>query len=121
MQSGIPMISALLLVSTACATHGPVVSQPGIAVRNSQFQCALNSATNQGFVVTRNPRLPDQFEARRDNTPQPDILLVGVHVSNDSARVGAVPVSNDDRVPASRNARDATRQLTADCPPRPVG
>ena len=121
MKFGVPRISALLLGSTACATHGPVVSQPAIAVRNSQFQCALNSVTNQGFVITRDPRLPDQFEARRDNTPQPDILLVGVHVSHDSARVGAVPVPNDDRLPGSRTARDATPQLTVDCPPRPSG
>jgi hypothetical protein len=123
MKGDIPPLPAmLLLLPTACATHGSghVTSQPEIAVRTRQIQCALNSLSSQGFVITRDPLHPDQFEARRDNSPAPDILLVAVHLSNDSARVGAVPVSNDDRLSVSHDAQIAAQRVHAECPPRPV-
>ena len=123
MHNRIPPIPFVcLLVPAACAPHhsGIAVPDSRIVVRNDQFECALTSVANQGFMIIRDPQHPDQFEARRQNTPQPDILLVGVRIVNDSARVGGVPVSNDDRWPPSREALDAARKLADDCRPRPL-
>jgi len=116
------ILFAYLLVPAACATQGSrlAVPAPRIVAWNGQFECALTSVANQGFMIIRDPQHPDQFEARRHNTPQSDILLVGVGILNDSARVGGVPVSNDDTRPPSRDARDAARILAEDCPPRPL-
>ena len=124
MKCGIPPLPAvLLLVPAACAAHsaGHVTSQPALAARTRQMQCALNSLSSQGFVITRDPLHPDEFEACRNNSPAPDILLVAIRLSNDSARVGAVPVTNDDRLSASHDAQIAAQRVHAECPPRPVG
>ena len=90
------------------------------ATRDRLLSCAKLAAVQLGFSVRQDPLRPEQFEAYRRGWVGTDLLLVGVGVRDDTARVGATPLAGDERYPVSADARVAAGKLMEMCPPQPL-